>query len=51
MLNPQWLRTFTTLAELGSFTRAAERLQLTQAAVSQHLRHRREDVRVVVILR
>jgi DNA-binding transcriptional LysR family regulator len=33
MLNPQWLRTFSTLVELGNFTRTAERLDLTQAAV------------------
>lgn len=39
MLQPQWLRSFTTLVELGSFTRAADRLGLTQAAVSQHVRH------------
>ncbi|WP_435106079.1 LysR family transcriptional regulator [Arhodomonas sp. AD133] len=39
MLNPQWLRTFTTLAELGNFTRTADHLGLTQAAVSQHVRH------------
>lgn len=38
MLNPQWLLSFQTLHELGSFTRAAERLGLTQAAVSQHVR-------------
>lgn len=38
-LQPQWLRSFAALAELGSFTKAAERLGLTQAAVSQHLRH------------
>jgi DNA-binding transcriptional LysR family regulator len=37
MLNPQWLRTFSTLIEQGSFTRCAERLDLTQAAVSQHV--------------
>ncbi|WP_192035639.1 LysR family transcriptional regulator [Halomonas sp. YLGW01] len=39
MLQPQWLRTFETLVELGNFTRAAERLDLTQAAVSQHIKH------------
>lgn len=38
LLNPQWLRTFATLAEEGSFTRSANRLGLTQAAVSQHVR-------------
>ncbi|MGJ7916507.1 LysR family transcriptional regulator [Massilia sp. LXY-6] len=39
MLNPQWLRSFATLAETGSFTRTAARLGLTQAAVSQHVSH------------
>lgn len=37
MLNPQWLRTFVMLADEGNFTRTAERLDLTQAAVSQHV--------------
>ncbi|UVW28514.1 LysR family transcriptional regulator [Massilia sp. H6] len=37
MLNPQWLRSFDAVAEAGSFTRAAEQLGLTQAAVSQHI--------------
>lgn len=35
--NPLWLRSLLAVAELGSFTRAAEKLDLTQAAVSQHL--------------
>lgn len=39
MINPQWLKTFITLADVGNFTRAAERLGLTQAAVSQQIRH------------
>ncbi|KKB64995.1 LysR family transcriptional regulator [Robbsia andropogonis] len=39
MVNPQWLKTFALLAKLGNFTRTAEKLGLTQAAVSQHLRH------------
>jgi len=38
MLQPQWLRSFAVLVELDSFTRAAERLGVTQAAVSQHVR-------------
>ncbi|KAF1067887.1 MAG: HTH-type transcriptional activator CmpR [Pseudomonas citronellolis] len=42
MLNPQWLRTFATLAERGNFTRTGESLGLTQAAVSQHVRHLEE---------
>lgn len=39
MLQPQWLRSFAALVELGSFTRAADQLGLTQAAVSQHVAH------------
>lgn len=35
---PEWLRSFVTTVELGGFTRAAQRLDLTQAAVSQHIR-------------
>lgn len=49
MLNPQWLRTFAALVEFGSFTRAADSLDLTQAAVSQHLRHLENALGVLVI--
>ena len=38
MLNATWIETFTVLAEEGHFTRAAERLNMTQPGVSQHLR-------------
>lgn len=38
MLNAVWLDTFVTLCEEGHFTRAAERLNMTQPGVSQHLR-------------
>lgn len=38
MLNATWLETFTTLCETGHFTRAAQRLNMTQPGVSQHLR-------------
>ncbi|WP_309834840.1 LysR family transcriptional regulator [Caballeronia sp. LZ065] len=51
MLNPQWLRTFAALAELGNFTRAAEQLDLTQAAVLQHLRHLEDALGLQVIRR
>jgi DNA-binding transcriptional LysR family regulator len=51
MLNPQWLRTFAVLAELGNFTRTAERLGLTQAAVSQHLHHLEAALGMLVIRR
>lgn len=39
MVNPQWLRSFLIVADLGNFTRAAERLRVTQAAVSQHVKY------------
>jgi DNA-binding transcriptional LysR family regulator len=51
MLNPQWLRTFEMLAEAGSFTRAAERLGITQAAVSQHLRQLEDRLGLLVFRR
>ncbi|MCY0964721.1 LysR family transcriptional regulator [Parathalassolituus penaei] len=50
MLNPQWLRSFAALNEHGSFTRAADVLGLTQAAVSQHVRHL-EDEHGTLVLR
>ncbi|NWD68932.1 LysR family transcriptional regulator [Pseudomonas gingeri] len=39
MVNPQWLASFIAVAELGNFTRSAERLGVTQAAISQHVKH------------
>lgn len=38
MLNAQWLETFRVLCDTGHFTRAADRLAMTQSGVSQHLR-------------
>ncbi|MDN5567973.1 MAG: LysR family transcriptional regulator [Paracoccus sp. (in: a-proteobacteria)] len=38
MLNAGWLETFVTLCDTGHFTRAAQRLGMTQPGVSQHLR-------------
>ncbi|MDX1299653.1 MAG: LysR family transcriptional regulator [Pseudomonas sp.] len=51
MLNPQWLRTFMTLAEQGNFTRSAEHLDLTQAAVSQHVQRLEERLGLLLIRR
>ena len=51
MLSPQWLRTFASLAEQGSFTRTAERLDLTQAAVSQHVQRLEERLGPLLIRR
>lgn len=38
-INPVWLETFRAVCAVGSFTRAADKLDLTQAAVSQHIKH------------
>lgn len=35
----EWIRVFETAARLGSFTAAADELGITQAAVSQRMRH------------
>ncbi|GAA6132687.1 LysR family transcriptional regulator [Halopseudomonas sabulinigri] len=51
MLNPQWLRTFLALRDQGSFTRCAEHLDLTQAAVSQHVRKLEEQLGPLLIRR
>lgn len=51
MINPQWLRSFATLADFGSFTHTADRLGLTQAAVSQHVRHLEDQLGVLFIRR
>lgn len=51
MLNPQWLRTFSTLAKVGNFTRTAESLDLTQAAISQHVRRLEERLGPLLIRR
>ncbi|WP_372655406.1 LysR family transcriptional regulator [Halobacteriovorax sp.] len=38
MLNNQWLSTFKTLVEVGHFTQTAEKLNMTQPGVSQHIK-------------
>lgn len=49
MMNPQWLKSFSMLAETGSFTHAAERLGITQAAVSQHIRQLESQLAPLVL--
>lgn len=44
MLDPVLLRSFTMVADTGSFTGAAARLHLTQSAVSAHLRRLEDDL-------
>lgn len=38
MINPNWLKTFCTLADVGHFTQTAELLFMTQSGVSQHIK-------------
>ncbi len=49
MTNPHWLQSLQTLVATGSFTRAAEQLNLTQAAVSQHIRQLEEKYGILLI--
>ena len=51
MLNPLWLRSFHALVEQGSFTRAADQLELTQAAVSQHVQKLEAELGALFIRR
>src|SRR5690349_21328136 len=37
MLDPRLLRSFVTIVDTGSFTQAAERLNMTQSTISQQL--------------
>jgi DNA-binding transcriptional LysR family regulator len=51
MFDPVLLRSFVALAEAGSFTRAAEQLQLSQPTVSQHIRRLEAAAQRVFVLR
>jgi DNA-binding transcriptional LysR family regulator len=47
-LNLRTLRIFETVASCGSFSRAAEQLEMTQPAVSMHIRQLEEEVGTVL---
>jgi DNA-binding transcriptional LysR family regulator len=51
MVDLHRLASFAAVAELGSFTRAAERLDLTQAAVSQHVQKLEAELGALLIRR
>lgn len=51
MLNATWLETFTMLCETEHFTRAAQRLNMTQPGVSQHLKKLEQQVGQALINR
>ncbi len=44
MLNPIWLKTFSTVAACHSFTEAGRQLDLTQSSVSEHIRRLEQSV-------
>ncbi len=49
MFNPHLLRSFSALIQAGSFTRAADMLGITQAAVSQHLRQLEQQTGTLIL--
>lgn len=51
MINATWLETFTTLTEEESFTKTAQRLNMTQPGVSQHIRKLEEQLGVALLQR
>jgi DNA-binding transcriptional LysR family regulator len=51
MLNPQWLASFITLVETGSFTRTAELRFMTQPGVSQQLKKLEQSCDTVLVVR
>lgn len=51
MINPNWLRSFCILVEIGHFTRTADRLHMTQSGVSQHIRKLEDQVGQALLLR
>jgi len=51
MINPVLLRSFCTLVEVGHFTRSAERLNMTQSGISQHIRKLEEQLGQALLIR
>lgn len=51
MLNPNWLKTFVTLIDMGHFTKTAEKLFMTQPGVSQHISKLENSCGYALILR
>lgn len=51
MINPVWLKTFCTLADLGHFTKTAEALFMTQSGVSQQIKKLEEQLATALLIR
>ncbi len=50
-VNPVWLQSFVAVAELKSFTLAAQRLGVRQSTVSQHVKHLEHAVQRALLAR
>ncbi|MFT4940325.1 MAG: DNA-binding transcriptional LysR family regulator [Paraglaciecola sp.] len=51
MINPLWLKTFCTLAELEHFTQTAQKLFMTQSGVSQHIKKLEKQLGIDLLIR
>lgn len=51
MINPIWLKTFCTLADIGHFTQTAELLFMTQSGVSQHIKKLEQQLETALLIR
>ncbi|MFT6927062.1 MAG: DNA-binding transcriptional LysR family regulator [Psychromonas sp.] len=51
MINEKWLLTFMTLAETGHFTLTAEKLNMTQPGVSQHIQKLEMQLKTQLLIR
>ena len=51
MINPVWLKTFCTLADVGHFTQTANLLFMTQSGVSQHIQKLEQQLGTALLIR
>lgn len=51
MINPLWLKTFCTLADIGHFTKTATILFMTQSGVSQHIKKLEQQLNTLLLIR
>jgi DNA-binding transcriptional LysR family regulator len=51
MINPVWLKTFCTLADIGHFTQTAKLLFMTQSGVSQHIQKLEQQLGTLLLIR
>jgi DNA-binding transcriptional LysR family regulator len=51
MINPIWLKTFCTLADIGHFTQTAELLFMTQSGVSQQIKKLEHQLDTLLLIR